>query len=192
MVTLQAERLRTIEQLKAFVAGPAPVDCKPLDRESADDFVRRTLVAFNYHRLGKVDRGCVRRYVVKVTALSPAQLTRLVARHAETGAVVDLRARNSGRPFETRYGPIDIRLLAEIERGVRLDVGARDLRDTAPRVRGAPGSALRTAGGHFSFARLQPARVAHLPRQAHDVDEDRLLRGHTVHQGRPGRREDAV
>ena len=114
-MTLQIERLRTIEQLEAFVAGSAPVDCKPLDRESAYDFVRRTLVAFDYHRLGKADRGCVRRYVVKVTPLSPAQLTRLVARHAETGAVVDLRARNSGRPFETRYGPIDIRLLAEVD-----------------------------------------------------------------------------
>ena len=115
IVTLQLERLRTIEQLKAFVAGSAPVDCKPLDRASVYDFVRRTLVAFDYHRLGKADRGCVRRYVVKVTALSAAQLTRLVARHAETGAVVDLRARNSGRAFETRYGRIDIRLLAEID-----------------------------------------------------------------------------
>ena len=114
-MTLQIERLRTIEQLKAFVAGSAPVDCKPLDRESAYDFVRRTLVAFDYHRQGKGDRGCVRRYIVKVTGLSPAQLTRLVARHAETGAVVDLRARNSGRPFETRYRSIDIRLLAEVD-----------------------------------------------------------------------------
>ena len=46
-MTLQIERLRTIDQLKAFVAGSAPVDCKPLDRESAYDFVRRTLVAFD-------------------------------------------------------------------------------------------------------------------------------------------------
>ena len=114
-MTLRIERLRTIEQLEAFVAGSAPVDCKPLDGESAYDFVRRTLVAFDYHRLGKADRGCVRRYGVKVTALSPAQLIRLVSRHAETGAVVDLRARSSGRPFETRYGPIDIRLLAEVD-----------------------------------------------------------------------------
>ena len=114
-MTLQTERLRTIGQLEAFVEGSAPVDCKPLDRASAYDFVRRTLVAFDYHRLGKADRGCVRRYVVKVTAMSPAQLTRLVARHAETGAVVDLRARNSGRPFERRYAPPDIRLLAEVD-----------------------------------------------------------------------------
>ena len=40
-MTLQIERLRTIEHLKALVAGAAPVDCKPLDRESAYDFVRR-------------------------------------------------------------------------------------------------------------------------------------------------------
>ena len=77
--------------------------------------MRRTLAAFDYRRLGKADRGCARRYVVKVTAMSPAQLTRLVARHAETGAVVDLRARNSGRPFERRYAPTDVRLLAEVD-----------------------------------------------------------------------------
>ena len=46
-MTLQTERLRTIEQLEAFVAGSAPADCKPLDRESAYDFARRTLVAFD-------------------------------------------------------------------------------------------------------------------------------------------------
>ena len=40
-MTLQIERLRTIEHLKALVAGAVPVDCKPLDRESAYDFVRR-------------------------------------------------------------------------------------------------------------------------------------------------------
>ena len=34
---------------------------------------------------------------------------------ASSGAVVALRARNNGRPFETRYGPIDIRLLAEVD-----------------------------------------------------------------------------
>ena len=116
-MTLQTDRLRTMEQLEAFVAGSAPVDldCKPLDRESAYDFVRRTLVAFHYHRLGKPDRGCVRRHVVKVTALWRVQLTRLVAPHAETGVMVDLRARNSGRPFERQYVPPDIRLLAEVD-----------------------------------------------------------------------------
>ena len=91
------------------------MDCKPLDRAFAYDFVRRTLVAFDYHRLGKAERGWVRRYIARMTSFSAAQLTRLVARHAETGAVVDRRARNSGRPFETRYGPADIRLLADID-----------------------------------------------------------------------------
>ena len=93
---LQTERLRTIEQVKAFVGGSEPLDCKPLDRAFAYDFVRRTLVAFDYHRLGKAERGWVRRYIARMTSFSAAQLTRLVARHAESGAVVDRRARNSG------------------------------------------------------------------------------------------------
>ena len=69
-------------------------------------------------------------------------------------------------------------------RGVWPDVGAGDLRDTAPRVRGARGPALRAAGGPLPVARLQPARVAHLPRQAHDMDED--AGGERRHRGAPG------
>ena len=57
---LQTERLRTIEQVKAFVGGSEPVDCKPLDR------------AFDYHRLGKAERGWVRRYIARMTSFSAA------------------------------------------------------------------------------------------------------------------------
>ena len=64
-MALQTERLRTIEQVQAFVVGTEPVDCTLQDRESAYDFVRRTLVAFGYHRLGKSDRGWVRRYIAR-------------------------------------------------------------------------------------------------------------------------------
>ena len=56
-MVLQTERLRTIEQVKAFVGGSEPVDFKSLDRAFAHDFVRRTLVVFDYHRLGKAERG---------------------------------------------------------------------------------------------------------------------------------------
>ena len=115
IVTLQIERLRTIEQLKAFVAGSAPVDCKPLDRESAYDFVRRTLVAFDYHRQGKADRGCVRRYIVKVTGLSPAQLTRLVADTPRPAPWWTCARATAGDRSRRRYRPIDIRLLAEVD-----------------------------------------------------------------------------
>ena len=114
-MTLQTERLRTMEQVRAFVEGSEPVDHQPKDRASAYAFVRRTLAAFDYHRLGRADRGCVRAYIGKACGFSAAQISRLIRQQAETGAVVDRRARNSGRPFETVYAAADIRLLAEVD-----------------------------------------------------------------------------
>ena len=114
-MTLQTERLRTMEQVRAFVEGSEPVDYQPKDRASAYAFVRRTLAAFDYHRLGRADRGCVRAYIGKACGFSAAQISRLIRQQAETGAVVDRRARNSGRPFETVYAAADIRLLAEVD-----------------------------------------------------------------------------
>ena len=114
-MTLQTARLRTMEQVRAFVEGSEPVDYKPLDRASSYAFVRGALARFDYHLLGRADRGCVRAYIRKVCGFSPAQITRLIRQQAETGAVEDRRGRNSGRPFETVYGPADIRLLAEVD-----------------------------------------------------------------------------
>ena len=114
-MTLQTERLRTMEQVRAFVEGSGPVDYEPKDRASAYAFVRRTLVKFDYGGLCRAERGCLRACVGKVCGFSPAQITRLIRQQAETGAVEDRRARNSGRPFETVYTPADVRLLADVD-----------------------------------------------------------------------------
>ena len=114
-MTLQTERLRTMEQVRAFVEGSEPVDYEPRDQAERYAFVRKTAAKFDYHLLGRADRGCVRAYIGKVCGFSPAQISRLLRQHAETGAVEDRRARNSGRPFETVYTPADIRLLATVD-----------------------------------------------------------------------------
>ena len=114
-MTLQTGRLRSMEQLRAFVEGSEPVDCKPEDRAAAYGLVRRTLARFDHHRLGRADKGVARARIGKVCGFSAAQTTRLIRRHAETGAVEDRRGRNGGRPFGTVYTPADVRLLAEVE-----------------------------------------------------------------------------
>ena len=48
IVTIHTERLRTMEQVRAFVEGSGPVDYQPEDRRSAYEFVHRTLVRFDY------------------------------------------------------------------------------------------------------------------------------------------------
>ena len=115
IVTLQTERVRTLEQVRAFLGGSEAVDFAGVDRDGVYDLVRRTLVRLRYHRLGKGDKGLVKRYLGKVTGLSRAQLTRPIGQHRRTGRVEDRRGRAPAVPFLRRYTRLDVRLLAEVD-----------------------------------------------------------------------------
>ena len=115
IVTLQTERLCTVDQINAFLEGSDPVDYSPEDRDGIYEFVRRTLVGIGYARLGRIGKGAVREYLGKTTGLSRAQVSRLIGQYRATGRVVDRRRGNSGRPFARVYTAADIRLLAEVD-----------------------------------------------------------------------------
>ena len=106
---LQTHRVRTLDQVRSFLDGGEPVEVQPLDRSARYEFVARTLRRFGYWRLGKADKGVVRRFAGKVSGLSRAQLTRLIAQHRSTGHIRDRR----GPP--RRYTREDIRLLAQVD-----------------------------------------------------------------------------
>ena len=91
------------------------MDFKPRSRAEAYSFVQRTLARFGYARLGKADKGALRRFLGKTTGLSRAQLTRLVRQYLDTGRIVDRRDGPPARPFERRYTAADIRLLADVD-----------------------------------------------------------------------------
>jgi len=115
ILSLSIERLRTLEQVGAFLDGSVPVDFKPDTRGEAYAFVQRMLARFDYGRLGKADKGLVKRFLEKTTGLSRAQMTRLVRQHAGTGRIEDRRGRPPSRRFERRYTAADIRALAEAD-----------------------------------------------------------------------------
>ena len=101
IVTWATERLESLEQVRAFVEGSEGLDFAGVDRDSRNDFVRRMLVKFDYGALGKRDKGLLRRFLLKATGLSRAQLTRLVGQQARTGRIVDRRG-GPAKPFVRR------------------------------------------------------------------------------------------
>ena len=56
-MTLQTQRVRTLEQVRRVAEGNEPVDFAVAERESAYEFIRRTLVEFDYTALGKGRQG---------------------------------------------------------------------------------------------------------------------------------------
>ena len=114
ILRLDIERLRTLEEVRDFLAGSEPVDFHFTDRRGAYDFVTRALRRLNYSGLSKAHKGVVRRFVAKVTGWSRAQTTRLIGQYRKTGRIED-RRRGATHPFERRYTAADIRLLAEVD-----------------------------------------------------------------------------
>ena len=115
IVTLRTERIRTLDQIRAFLDGSEPTDFRFAGRASACDFVRRTLVRFEFHGLKRDEKGLVKRFIEKVTGYSRSQITRLVRQHRRTGGIRDHRKKPPARPFPRRYTPYDAALLAEVD-----------------------------------------------------------------------------
>ena len=102
ILRLDIERLRTLDEVRDFMAGSSAVDFRFVERADAYSFVRRVLVRTRYVRLSRSDMGLVRRFLVKVTGFSRAQVARLISQYRETGRIED-RRRGPKRPFPRRY-----------------------------------------------------------------------------------------
>ena len=108
----QPEKL-SLEQLRAFLAGAEPVEFTGEGRAGRYGWVAQTLRQHDYIRLGRADKGMLRRYIAKMTGLSRAQVTRLIGQYQKQGAVT--LAKYARRKFTSRYSEADIRLLAYVD-----------------------------------------------------------------------------
>ena len=95
---LHTQGLKTLDDLRAFLAGSQGVEIRTPEREAAYAFIGQALKRFGYGRLGKAEKGLVRAYLAKVTGLSRAQLTRLVGR-AHAGESLRDRRGSPAKPF---------------------------------------------------------------------------------------------
>lgn len=114
IVTLQTQALETLEQIQAFLDGSQDLDLKIHSRDEAYQFVGQTLRLFHYRQRSRAEKGRLRRYLIKVTGLSRAQVTRLINQQQTTGVVVDRRG-PPAQPFARRFTDTDVRTLAEID-----------------------------------------------------------------------------
>ncbi len=110
IVDIQTRRLRTIEQLRAFVEGNEAVSFQPRDRGEAYGFARATL-----ERFGKRDKGVVLRFLVAATGISRQQMERLVRQWRDTciedpdviATILEhIRARDKDEPSQPRAPPL--------------------------------------------------------------------------------------
>jgi transposase InsO family protein len=109
---MAAEQL-SLEAIGRFVEASEEIQFEAENRQQLYAWVERVLVGQQYAQLGKAARGLVRRYIEKMTGLSRAQGTRLIARYAASGRVQATVYKR--RRFSQLYTRADIELLASVD-----------------------------------------------------------------------------
>jgi transposase InsO family protein len=104
----------SLEQIRVFLAGSGGVRFDGQRRDEVYAWTERTLVRHLYLELSRKEKGLVRRYVARMTGLSRAQVTRLIAGYTDTGRVK--AAPYQRRKFATRYTKPDVELLAYVDK----------------------------------------------------------------------------
>ena len=112
-ISMQNLEKLTLAEMEEFVGGSRKLTLSVEGEGAIYAFIEALLRAQQYRQLSKGQRGIVRRFLAKVSGLSRAQTTRLIARWAKTRQV---RRRPARRPhFPRRYTAEDIVLLAEVD-----------------------------------------------------------------------------
>jgi len=115
VIHMNDSQLTTLDQIQAFLAGTAPVVFAPKSEDAARyRFIAGVLARFGYGRLGRADKGLLRRYLVRTTGYSRQQVTRLVKQFRDCGELVQRYAAPKAG-FRRRYTEADVLLLAEVD-----------------------------------------------------------------------------
>jgi transposase InsO family protein len=146
----QAEKL-SLEGIRRFVAASEEIRFEGANRGQVYGWVECVLVEHEYAQQGKVGRGLLRRYIEKMTGLSRAQVTRLIARYAASGRVQPTVYRR--RRFPERFTRVDIELLASVDEAHETLSGPATRRILEREVQ---------LYGRQQYARLATISVAHL------------------------------
>jgi hypothetical protein len=105
----------SLEQIEAFLAGSGGVRFAGQKRDEVYAWTERTLVRHQYCGLSKREKGLLRRYISRMTGLSRAQVTRLIAGYSGTGRVK--AATYQRTKFAARYTKADVELPAYVDKG---------------------------------------------------------------------------
>lgn len=115
VIDMNDAQLKTLDQIREFLAGTAAVAFKPAGDDAARyRFITAVLSRFGYSRLGRPDKGLLRSYLMRTTGYSRAQVARLVRQFQLRGGLAQRYAKPKAG-FRTRYTDADVALLAEVD-----------------------------------------------------------------------------
>ena len=116
ILNMTDSQLVSIVQIKEFLKINNAVNFASVSRKEKYEWINTVLTKFGYARLkGKKDKGLIKKYIRKMTGMSPRQLKRLITKKRKIGIVALSPTWGKKNQFATVYGPAEILLLAETD-----------------------------------------------------------------------------
>jgi len=152
IVTLKTHALASLDEVRAFLNGNAPVEFIVPVGAARYRWLEDTLRQFRYEALKRADKGLLQVFLRKVTSYSRAQLTRLIGQWQRRRSIADRRGPPL-QPFRRRYTAADVCQLVALDRlhGQLSGPATKKLAERAYRV-----------FGDAAFENLAGISVAHL------------------------------
>jgi len=110
---MQGGEKLSLEQIRALLKASQEVRFAGHRRAEVYAWVGKTLREQGYAKQPREAKGLLRTYLLKMTGLSRAQVTRLIGQHTSSGEVKEAVYRR--RLFSTRYTRADAALLATVD-----------------------------------------------------------------------------
>lgn len=115
VIDMNDSQLHTVSQLRAFLDGSLAMKFSPPGNDlERYGFITAVLKRLHYQRLGRSDKGVVRRYLCSITGYSRSQLTRLIRRGLR-GAALTKRYAPPLQGFARKFTAADVALLAHTD-----------------------------------------------------------------------------
>jgi hypothetical protein len=112
-LNMNDEQLQTLEQVRRFVEGNLEVEFKGINTREKYKWMEEVLKRFRYYRLRKEGKGLIRRYIIKVSGYSRAQVTRLIGKYQEKGKIKLVEYQR--HRFPRKYKDVEVSLLARTD-----------------------------------------------------------------------------
>ena len=112
-ITMDDTQVSTLEQVRQVLASPREISFRGVGRAQRHAWVETVLKRFCYFELNRFGKGLVRSYLGRLSGISRAQVTRLVARFLLEGSIRPSKSRRNRFPI--KYTAADQQLLAQTD-----------------------------------------------------------------------------
>jgi len=151
VIMMNDSKLNSMAQIKSFLSKTKEIVFNKKSKKEAYCWIEETLSRFHYVILSKKEKGLIRRYLMKITGYSRAQLTRHIRQYRKTGQV---KIKEYDRhKFEKKYTPQDISLLAQTAQ-VHDSPNGASLKKTLQRMAGEYGKEEYLNISHISVSHI--------------------------------------